>query len=154
MDFMLNEEQTMIQTMARDFAQDILKGHVSEIESQSSAGHFPEDIYQQMCDTGFLAIPFSEEYGGLALGYDSLVLAWEELAKQSPSAACALHISITPMEAIALYGSPSKSRPTCPAPSGARASPPWPLRSPVPGPIPSSFLPPPGWKGTPGSSTG
>lgn len=110
MDFMLNEEQTMIQTMARDFAQDILKGHVSEIESQSSAGHFPEDIYQQMCDTGFLAIPFSEEYGGLALGYDSLVLAWEELAKQSPSAACALHISITPMEAIALYGSPEQKQ--------------------------------------------
>ena len=104
MEFKLNENQIMIRDLARDFAQDVLKDRVEEIEDRSKVGHFPEDIYQKMCDTGFLGIPFSEDYGGLDMGYDCLVLAWEELAKQSPSAACALHISVTPMEAVALYG--------------------------------------------------
>ena len=104
MEFRLNEDQTMIRDLARSFARDVLKDRVEEIEDRSKVGHFPEDVYQQMCGTGFLGIPFAEDYGGLDMGYDSLVLCWEELSRQSPSAACALHISLTPMEAVALYG--------------------------------------------------
>lgn len=104
MDFKLTENQIMIQNLAREFARDVLKDRVEEIEAKENVGHFPGDIYQQMCDVGFLGIPFAEEFGGLDFGYDCLAIAWEELAKVSPSAACALHISMTPMEAIALFG--------------------------------------------------
>lgn len=102
MEFKLNETQESIQNLARDFAEKVLSPRIDDIEE---VGHFPTDIYQQMADTGLLGIAFDEKYGGIGAGYDSFVLAFEELSKVSPSAATALLITLLPLEAINLFGS-------------------------------------------------
>ncbi len=104
MEFKLNEMQKMIRDLAHDFAHDVLASRVDEIEADQNVGHFPDDLYQAMCDAGFLGIAFPEEYGGIAAGHDCMTLCLEELAKISPSTATALNISLTPMEAIMMYG--------------------------------------------------
>ncbi len=101
MEFKLNETQASIRDLAREFAVRALKNRIDDIEE---VGHFPKDVYQQMADTGLLGIAFEEKYGGIGAGYDSFVLAFEELSKVSPSAATALLITLLPLEAVNLFG--------------------------------------------------
>ena len=77
MEFKLNETQESIRDLAREFAEKVLKLRIDDIEE---VGHFPTDVYQQMADTGLLGIAFDEKYGGIGAGYDSFVLAFEELS--------------------------------------------------------------------------
>lgn len=102
MEFQLNETQKSIRGLAQDFASKVLSKRIDDIEN---VGHFPKDVYQQMADIGLLSIAFEEKYGGIEAGYDSFVLAYEELAKVSPSAATALLITLLPLEAVNLFGS-------------------------------------------------
>lgn len=102
MEFKLNETQESIRDLAKEFAEKVLQPRIDDIEA---VGHFPVDVYQQMADTGLLGIAFDEKYGGIGAGYDSFVLAFEELSKVSPSAATALLITLLPLEAINLFGS-------------------------------------------------
>ena len=81
MEFKLNETQASIQSLAKEFAEKILKPRIDDIEE---VGHFPTDLYQQMADTGLLGIAFQEQYGGIGAGYDSFVLAFEELPRYPP----------------------------------------------------------------------
>ncbi len=104
MEFKLNEMQEMIRDLARDFAKSALHDRIDEIEAEENVGHFPPDLYQQMCDSGFLGIAFPEAYGGNGMGHDCMTLCLEELAKISPSAATALNITLTPLEAVMMYG--------------------------------------------------
>ena len=102
MEFKLNETQEMIRNLARDFATEVFPDRIEEIEKND--GHFPDDLYQKMAEAGFMGIAFDEKYGGIGAGYDSFVLAFEELSKVSPSAATSLLITLLPLEAINLYG--------------------------------------------------
>lgn len=102
MEFKLNETQESVRDLARDFAVNVLSKRIDDIEE---VGHFPKDVYQQMADIGLLSIAFEEKYGGIEAGYDSFVLAYEELSKVSPSAATALLITLLPLEAVNLFGS-------------------------------------------------
>lgn len=112
MEFKLNETQSTIQDLARDFAKNVLDKRIDDIEE---VGHFPKDVYQQMADAGLLSIAFDEELGGIGAGYDSFVLAYEELAKVSPSAATALLITLLPLEGINLFGTPEQKQAYIPA---------------------------------------
>ena len=107
MEFKLNEMQASIRDLARDFSEKVLKPRIDDIEA---VGHFPKDVYRQMADTGLLGIAFDEAYGGIGAGYDSFVLAYEELAKVSPSAATALLITLLPLEAINLFGTEAQKQ--------------------------------------------
>ena len=107
MEFKLNEMQASIRDLARDFSEKVLKPRIDDIEA---VGHFPKDVYQQMADTGLLGIAFDEAYGGIGAGYDSFVLAYDELAKVSPSAATALLITLLPLEAINLFGTEAQKQ--------------------------------------------
>ena len=102
MEFKLNETQEMIRDLARDFAKEVIPPYIEQIEKD--VGHFPAELYQQMADAGFIGIAFDEKYGGSGAGYDSFALAFEEIAKVSPSAATAMLITQLPMEAVNLYG--------------------------------------------------
>ena len=115
MDFAFNDTQEMIRALARDFAREILTDRVEEIEAEENVGHFPPDIYDAMCEAGFLGIAFPEELGGTGAGHDCMTICLEELAKVSPSAATALNISLTPMEAIMLYGTEAQKQAIIPA---------------------------------------
>src|SRR5699024_8007678 len=78
MNFDLTEEQKMIQTMVRDFAENVIKPRAIEIDE---TGEFPKDIFAQMGELGLMGIPFPEKYGGSGGDTVSYALAVEEIGK-------------------------------------------------------------------------
>ncbi|MEO0345376.1 MAG: acyl-CoA dehydrogenase family protein [Pseudomonadota bacterium] len=77
MDFRLTEEQQMIQSAARDFAQ-------SEIVPVAAAfdhsGEFPADTIAKAGELGFMGIEVPEAYGGAGLDAVCYALVMEEIA--------------------------------------------------------------------------
>lgn len=78
MNFELTKEQEMIQKMARDFANDVIKPRAIEIDKTEK---FPIDIFKQMGELGFMGLPFPEEYGGVEAGTIPFALAVEEIGR-------------------------------------------------------------------------
>lgn len=78
MNFELTKEQEMIQHMVRDFAQKVIRPRAIEIDKTAT---FPEDIFKQMGELGFMGLPFPEEYGGAGGDTISYALAVEEIGK-------------------------------------------------------------------------
>ncbi|WP_010530739.1 acyl-CoA dehydrogenase family protein [Lentibacillus jeotgali] len=78
MNFELTKEQTMIQKMVRDFAEDVIKPRAIEIDKE---GRFPLDIFEQMGELGILGIPFPEKYGGSGGDTLSYAIAVEEVGR-------------------------------------------------------------------------
>lgn len=101
MEFKLNENQEMIRSMARDYAQDYLAPRAEEVET---ADQFPEDLFRTMAEMGFISMNFPAEYGGLELGYIPMTIAIEEISKVSGSAGTVLTVTLLPLEAINMYG--------------------------------------------------
>ncbi|RYG71822.1 acyl-CoA dehydrogenase [Lentibacillus lipolyticus] len=78
MNFELTKEQTMIQKMVRDFAQEVIQPRAIDIDKEAS---FPLDIFEQMGELGLLGIPFPEEYGGSGGDTLSYAIAVEEVGR-------------------------------------------------------------------------
>ncbi|MFO7951558.1 MAG: acyl-CoA dehydrogenase [Bacillota bacterium] len=93
MDFALNESQTMIQQMVREFAQNELAPVAAELDRE---GRFPHEIIEKMAGLDLFALPFSEEYGGTGDGYLPYVIAVEEISRACASTGItyAAHCSI------------------------------------------------------------
>ncbi|CAM3944320.1 acyl-CoA dehydrogenase family protein [Alkalicoccus chagannorensis] len=78
MNFDLTKEQQMIQQMAKDFAEKEVAPKAEAIDKEE---RFPEELFQQMGELGFLGIPFPEAYGGSGGDTMSYILAVEEIGK-------------------------------------------------------------------------
>lgn len=98
MNFELTKEQEMIQHMVRDFAQKVIRPRAIEIDKTAT---FPEDIFKQMGELGFMGLPFPEEYGGAGGDTISYALAVEEIGKACGSTglsyAANVSLGATPM---------------------------------------------------------
>jgi len=71
------EEQMMIE-MVRDLARERVAPRAAEIDAK---GEFPWDMKDLLAKQDILAMPFPEEYGGLASSELSILMVIEELAK-------------------------------------------------------------------------
>jgi len=78
MDFTLNEEQSMVQATARDFAKKELMPRTKELNRTEG---FAEDLAKKMGELGFLGINLPAEYGGGGAGYIEYCLMLEEIAR-------------------------------------------------------------------------
>ena len=93
MDFVLNEDQLMMQKMVRDFVR-------AELEPQAvitdETHEFPVKIIKRMGELGLMGIPIPEEYGGAGADFLSYILAIEEIARGCASTAVilAVHTSV------------------------------------------------------------
>ena len=77
MDFELNEEQKMFQSMVRDFVDNEIAPHAAEWDETEK---FPHDTVKKMAEVGLYSLHMPEEYGGS--GDDiSYVLAVEEISR-------------------------------------------------------------------------
>lgn len=77
----LTPQQTLIQQLARQFAQqELTKAVLDEVEE---TGVFPEAILQKMAQAGFFGIKVPRELGGAGLDNLSYMLVMEEIAKVS-----------------------------------------------------------------------
>ncbi|MDZ7643668.1 MAG: acyl-CoA dehydrogenase family protein [Woeseiaceae bacterium] len=97
MDFKLSEEQEMIRSAAREFAQNEIAPIAAKFDQ---SGEFPTDTIRQAGELGFMGVELPEEYGGSGLDSISFVLVIEEI-----SAACAAHGVIVSVNNT-LYGVP------------------------------------------------
>ncbi|HEY5680203.1 MAG TPA: acyl-CoA dehydrogenase family protein [Pseudomonadales bacterium] len=77
----LSEEQELLRDSARDFAGNAIEvDWLRKVREQGAAG-FDRDVWRQMAELGWTAIPFAEEVGGLGLGYAEAGVVLEELGK-------------------------------------------------------------------------
>ncbi len=77
MDFQLSDEQQMMQSVAREFAQ----AEVAPIAAKFDAsGEFPFETIRKAGELGFMGVEVPAEYGGAGLDAISYVLMMEEVA--------------------------------------------------------------------------
>lgn len=82
MNFQFSEEQELIATSARDFAEQYIRPHIMEWDEVQ---YFPKNVLHKAGEMGFMGIFIPEEYGGSGLGYHEYAAIIEEIAKVDPS---------------------------------------------------------------------
>ena len=92
MDFELTEEQKLLQTTLRDFAQKEIAPQASRIDK---SGEFPAAEVKKMADMGLFGLTIPEKYGGSGKGLMELCLAVEELSCASAAVDNYLRVSLS-----------------------------------------------------------
>jgi short-chain 2-methylacyl-CoA dehydrogenase len=89
----LTDEQTAIQRLARDFAQQEVRPVAEELDREK---RFPYEIVAKLGELGLMGVPYPEEYGGGGADTLSYALVVEELARIDSSVAItvAAHTSL------------------------------------------------------------
>jgi alkylation response protein AidB-like acyl-CoA dehydrogenase len=81
-EYEITESMRMVQEMARNFAQQVIKPVVMKYDESQE---FPFEIMKKLGDLGFLGVIFPEEYGGAGFGYLEYITIIEEISKVDPS---------------------------------------------------------------------
>ncbi|WP_313383562.1 acyl-CoA dehydrogenase family protein [Chishuiella sp.] len=82
MDFLENENLSLIKQSVKDFALQYIEPHIMEWDESQK---FPIEVFKEMGKMGFMGILVPEEYGGFALSYDEYVVIIDELSQIDPS---------------------------------------------------------------------
>ncbi|GAA0358027.1 acyl-CoA dehydrogenase [Bacillus horti] len=80
MEFRFTEEQSMLRTMVKEFAQKEIEPMTQEMDETDQ---FPRQTVDKMAELGLLGIPIPENYGGAGAGFVAYISAIHELAKVS-----------------------------------------------------------------------
>jgi butyryl-CoA dehydrogenase len=78
MDFSLTEDQKMLRTMVRGFAEKELEPIAAQIDEET---RFPAESIKKMAELGLMGIPFPEKYGGSGGGTIQFTIATEEISR-------------------------------------------------------------------------
>jgi alkylation response protein AidB-like acyl-CoA dehydrogenase len=90
MDFLLDEQQQMVQDMVRSFATDRIAPGAAE---RDRSGEFATEIFAEMGELGLLGMLVPEEYGGAGMDILSYLLAVIELARVDASVAVGMSVT-------------------------------------------------------------
>ncbi len=90
MDFSLTEDQKMLKTMVRDFAEKELEPIAAQIDEEAS---FPAESVKKAAEIGLFGAGFPEEYGGSGGGAIEQVIIVEEIARVCASTSVILIVS-------------------------------------------------------------
>lgn len=101
MDFTLTKEQMLIQKMARDYAQQAIKPAVEQIEKENAV---PAEILQGLAELDLFGLAMPEQYGGANAGYESYVLAMEQIARVCTGPAMIISAHSLGLGAISNFG--------------------------------------------------
>ena len=113
MSYTLTEEQQLIQQNVREFAEEYVQEHTTEIDS---SGEFPTEIVGQAAEQGLFALLFPEEFGGVEAGFLSYILTVEEVSRTCAALGSIIvnHCSLA-AEAINRFGSKAQKEQYLPA---------------------------------------
>ena len=108
MAFTLTEEQVMIQTLARDFAREVIMPGAAE---RDRTHEFPAENFRRMAELGFMGMMVPQEYGGAGVDTVSYALALTEVAYACASTAVVMsvHNSIC-CHSLVEFGSPEQKQ--------------------------------------------
>jgi butyryl-CoA dehydrogenase len=82
MEFKLTEEQQLIQSMVREFAENEVLPNTLE---NDRLHRFPEDLIPKLAELNLLGVPFPEEHGGAGADHLSYAIVIEELSRVDAS---------------------------------------------------------------------
>jgi butyryl-CoA dehydrogenase len=102
MDYFLSEEQELVRELARRVARERVQPVAAELDEREE---FPTAIVEALAAADLFAVPFAEEYGGLAAGVFELCLVIEELSRACGGVATTYAASFLGGLPIALFGS-------------------------------------------------
>ncbi|MCI1788518.1 MAG: acyl-CoA dehydrogenase family protein [Actinomyces sp.] len=91
MSYFLNDDQRMLQSVAREFAREEVRKRAVEIDQSNI---FPQDLYRRAGELGFLGVLLPEAVGGSAAGPTAAGVICEEVAKESTAFALSLYVSM------------------------------------------------------------
>jgi alkylation response protein AidB-like acyl-CoA dehydrogenase len=77
-DFHFTEEQDLLRSTIREFAESEIRPNMMEWDEKQE---FPWDAVKQLGELGLMGIMFPEKYGGAGLGYIEYALSVEELSR-------------------------------------------------------------------------
>jgi butyryl-CoA dehydrogenase len=86
----LTEEQTMVQQMARDFAEREVRPRARELDRE---GRWPTELVARMAELGLLGVAVPSEHGGAGADNTSYALAMEEIARACASTAVIMSVN-------------------------------------------------------------
>ncbi|MCM8814903.1 MAG: acyl-CoA dehydrogenase family protein [Candidatus Omnitrophica bacterium] len=112
MDYFLNEEQRMIQTLAREIAETRIKPKRAYYDETEE---FPWEIVKILAQSDLFGIYIEEKYGGMGLGIFELCLAIEELSRICGGISLSLAASALGTFPIVLFGNDEQKQKYLPA---------------------------------------
>lgn len=101
MNFNLSEQEKIIQTTAREFAQRRVLPQAAEIDRK---GEFPLELAREIGQMGYYGLPYPPEYGGCGAGYVAYALVIEQLCQASMTVGAIVAVSILPAECLFRFG--------------------------------------------------
>jgi butyryl-CoA dehydrogenase len=78
MDFELTEEQSLLQTAVRDFAQEVVRPRAAAIDQ---SGEFPKDLFRKAGELGLAGVSVPPEHGGAGMDVVSYAIVIEEISR-------------------------------------------------------------------------
>jgi len=121
MDFTLTDDQVLLKSSVREFAEREIRPHV---RAWDDAQHFPAELLPALAELGLMGIQMPESYGGAAMSAVDYCICIEELARVDPSVclSVAAHNGLGSAH-IALFGSDAqKQRYLTPLAKGSQLS--------------------------------
>jgi len=83
MSLVLNEEQELLADSARDFVTNRCEiDWLRKVRGDSESVGYDPEVWKQMVELGWTAIPFAEDVGGLGLGFAEVGVVLEELGRR------------------------------------------------------------------------
>ena len=107
MDYLLSEEQKMIQELARKIAQEKIQPVAAKYDQTEE---YPWEIIKVIADAGLFGLFIPEEYGGMSVGVLNLCLATEELSKACGGIAVCYAASALGTFPIVLFGTDEQKK--------------------------------------------
>ncbi len=107
MNYFLNEQQLMIQELARQIAEEKIQPIAAELDK---SGEFPEQILKILAQSDLFGIFIEEKYGGSGGGVLELVIATEELSKACGGIAVCYAASALGSYPIILFGNEEQKK--------------------------------------------
>lgn len=94
---LMTPEQKDLTALMRQIAEKELAPVCAELDEKSE---FPFEVFHKLCDAGLYGLQVPEQYGGIGLDYQSMVMLHEELGKVDAGFAFAFFISCSNSNAV------------------------------------------------------
>jgi butyryl-CoA dehydrogenase len=107
MDFNLSEQEKMLRSLAKDFAEKRVAPRATEIDR---TGEVPLDLVGEMGKRGFRGLPYPTEYGGGGAGYVSFILMLEQICRASMTVGAIVSVNTVPEEGIYRFGNEEQKK--------------------------------------------
>ncbi len=107
MDFSLTEQEKMLQSLAKDFAEKQVAPRAAAIDR---TGEFPLDLVEEMGKRGFRGLPYPAKYGGGGAGYLGFILVLEQICRASMTVGAIVSVNTVTEEGIYRFGNEEQKK--------------------------------------------